>query len=58
MVSRSYSVTFEGIEARLVEIQCAITPGLPSFRIVYTIKFIATLRVNFIRPLRNGWLYY
>lgn len=34
MVSRTYTVAFQGIEARLVEVQCAITPGLPSFGIV------------------------
>lgn len=34
MVARSYTVAFEGIEARSVEVQCAITPGLPSFSIV------------------------
>jgi magnesium chelatase family protein len=34
MVSRAYTVAFEGIEARMVEVQCAITAGLPSFAIV------------------------
>ena len=34
MVARAYTVAFEGIEARMVEVQCAITPGLPSFAIV------------------------
>lgn len=34
MITRIYSVAFEGVEARLVEIQCAVTPGLPSFSIV------------------------
>ena len=34
MVARSYSVAFEGIEARLVEIQCALVPGIPAFSIV------------------------
>ncbi len=34
MVTRAYTVAFEGIEARLVEVQCAITAGLPSFSIV------------------------
>lgn len=34
MITRSYTVAFEGIEARLVEVQCAISPGLPSFSIV------------------------
>lgn len=34
MVARSYTVAFEGIEARLVEVQCAVSPGLPAFHIV------------------------
>lgn len=34
MVSRAYTVAFEGVEARLVEVQCAVTPGLPAFSIV------------------------
>ncbi|WP_417254087.1 YifB family Mg chelatase-like AAA ATPase [Celeribacter sp.] len=34
MVARTFSVAFEGIEARTVEVQCAIAPGLPSFTIV------------------------
>lgn len=34
MVARSYTVAFEGIEARSVEVQCALSPGVPSFSIV------------------------
>lgn len=34
MISRTYTVAFEGIDARLVEVQCAVTAGLPSFSIV------------------------
>lgn len=34
MVTRSYTVAFEGIEAKLVEVQCAVAPGLPAFSIV------------------------
>jgi magnesium chelatase family protein len=34
MVALAYTVAFEGVEARLVEVQCAITPGMPSFAIV------------------------
>ena len=34
MISRTYTVAFEGIDARMVEVQCAVTPGLPSFSIV------------------------
>ncbi len=34
MVAKTYTVAFEGVEARMVEVQCAITPGLPSFAVV------------------------
>ncbi len=34
MVARAYTVAFQGVEARTVEVQCAITPGLPAFSIV------------------------
>ena len=34
MVARAYTVAFEGVEARMVEVQCAIAPGLPCFSIV------------------------
>ncbi|MDJ1007644.1 MAG: YifB family Mg chelatase-like AAA ATPase [Paracoccaceae bacterium] len=34
MVARAYTVAFEGIAARLVEVQCALTPGMPAFSIV------------------------
>ncbi|QCO56415.1 ATP-binding protein [Pseudorhodobacter turbinis] len=34
MVARAFTVAFEGIEARSVEVQCALSPGLPSFGIV------------------------
>ncbi|MCC5974656.1 MAG: YifB family Mg chelatase-like AAA ATPase [Rubellimicrobium sp.] len=34
MVALAYTVAFEGVEARLVEVQCAITPGMPAFTIV------------------------
>ena len=34
MVARTFTVAFEGVEARLVEVQCAVTPGLPAFSIV------------------------
>ena len=34
MVARAYTVAFEGIEARPVEVQCAVSPGLPAFSIV------------------------
>ncbi len=34
MITKSYTVAFEGVEARPVEVQCALTLGLPSFSIV------------------------
>ncbi len=34
MVARAYTVAFQGVEARLVEVQCAVAPGLPAFSIV------------------------
>ena len=34
MVARTYTVAFEGVRARPVEVQCAISAGLPAFSIV------------------------
>lgn len=34
MVARAYTVAFEGVEARIVEVQCALSAGLPAFHIV------------------------
>lgn len=34
MVARAYTVAFEGVDARLVEVQCAASPGMPAFSIV------------------------
>lgn len=34
MVSHSYTVAFEGVEGRLVDVQCALSPGVPHFLIV------------------------
>ena len=34
MVARAYTVAFEGVEARIVEVQCALAPGMPYFSIV------------------------
>ena len=34
MVAHAYTVAFEGVEARMVEVQCAVTAGLPAFSIV------------------------
>lgn len=34
MVAIAYTVAFEGVSARLVEVQCAVVAGLPAFSIV------------------------
>lgn len=34
MVAHAYTVAFEGVDARIVEVQCAVTAGLPAFSIV------------------------
>lgn len=34
MITRVFSVCFEGIEPQLVEIECAISPGLPAFSVI------------------------
>ncbi|MFO1105327.1 MAG: YifB family Mg chelatase-like AAA ATPase [Amaricoccus sp.] len=34
MVACAYTVAFQGVEARLVEVQCAIAAGLPAFNLV------------------------
>ncbi len=34
MVARAFTVAFEGVEARMVEVQCALAAGLPHFGIV------------------------
>ncbi|KUJ73725.1 AAA family ATPase [Ruegeria marisrubri] len=34
MVARAHTVAFQGVEARPVEVQCAVAPGLPAFSIV------------------------
>ena len=34
MVARAYTVAFEGVEAHPVEVQCAVSNGLPAFSIV------------------------
>ncbi|SFG47606.1 magnesium chelatase family protein [Palleronia marisminoris] len=34
MTARAYTVAFEGIETREVEVQCAMAPGMPGFAIV------------------------
>ncbi len=34
MVARAFTVAFEGIDARIVEVQCAVAAGLPAFAVV------------------------
>ncbi len=34
MLAAAYTVAFDGIEARPVEVQCAVSPGMPTFAIV------------------------
>ena len=34
MITRAFSVCFEGIEPQLVGIECAISPGLPAFSVI------------------------
>lgn len=34
MIGRTFTVAFEGVEARQVEVQCALSAGLPSFSVV------------------------
>ncbi len=34
MTARAYTVAFEGVEARMVEVQCAVTTGQPGFAVV------------------------
>lgn len=39
MVQRVSTVAFEGIEARAVDVQVQVAPGLPAFNILLTINF-------------------
>ncbi|MQY43741.1 YifB family Mg chelatase-like AAA ATPase [Epibacterium sp. SM1969] len=34
MIARNYTVAFQGVDAKLVEVQCAVAPGLPAFQLV------------------------
>ena len=38
MVQRVSTVAFEGIEARAVDVQVQVAPGLPAFKKVFTIN--------------------
>ena len=33
MIYKAYTVVFEGVEARSIEVQCALSAGLPEFSI-------------------------
>jgi magnesium chelatase family protein len=41
MVQRVATVAFEGIEARAVDVQVQVAPGLPAFNLLSTINFRA-----------------
>ncbi|MHA1127546.1 MAG: YifB family Mg chelatase-like AAA ATPase [Alphaproteobacteria bacterium] len=34
MIARAYTVAFQGVDARLIEVQCALAPGIPAFSLV------------------------
>lgn len=34
MVARCYTVAFEGVDARIVEVQCSVAAGMPAFAVV------------------------
>ena len=34
MTAIAYTVAFDGVDAKMVEVQCAVTPGMPGFAIV------------------------
>lgn len=34
MITRAHTVSFEGIDPRLIEVECALSPGIPAFSIV------------------------
>ena len=33
MIFKTYTVVFEGVEARCIEVQCALSAGLPGCRV-------------------------
>ena len=39
MIARAYTVAFQGVDARLIEVQCSLAPGIPAFNIVYSNKY-------------------
>ena len=32
MIARAYTVAFQGVEAKLIEVQCSFAPGIPAFK--------------------------
>ena len=57
MVQRVATVAFEGIEARAVDVQVQVAPGLPAFNIVGLVEFF--FRPNghdgrFCRPIKHS----
>ena len=34
MIARAYTVAFQGVEAKLIEVQCSFAPGIPAFNMV------------------------
>jgi magnesium chelatase family protein len=39
MVQRVSTVAFEGIEARAVDVQVQVAPGMPAFHLLLTINY-------------------
>ena len=40
MIARAYTVAFQGVEAKLIEVQCSLAPGIPAFNIVCINKYM------------------
>jgi len=34
MIARAYTVAFQGVDAKMIEVQCALAPGIPAFNLV------------------------
>ena len=49
MVQRVTTVAFEGIEARAVDVQVQVAPGLPAFNLLSSINFGARMTAIFTR---------
>jgi hypothetical protein len=56
MVQRVATVAFEGIEARAVDVQVQVAPGLPAFNILWTIDSLLYLR-NDASPSQSASLF-